>query len=152
MMGFRLRLPNKSVRFLNSLPIEFVRSSLIAVFAVVALEAAASEQDIRNQIALGALAFADNCRKCHQLDGYGEEKLYPSLHDPRLMADKALLIRTILHGGAAHQDESSGAAVRLMPSLGFLTNQEIAAIIAFITNSWGDEVLLVTEQDVGDAR
>jgi len=126
--------------------------SLVTAFAVVGLQAAASEQDIRNQIALGALAFADNCKTCHQLDGYGKEKLYPSLHDARLMADKALLIRRILHGAITSQDGASHETVRLMPSLGFLTNQEIAAIIAFITNSWGSEVLIVTEQEVGDAR
>jgi len=117
-----------------------------------ALQAAASEQDIRDQIALGALAYADNCRKCHQLDGYGEEKLYPSLHNPQLMADRPLLIQTILHGRVAPRQESGGATPRLMPSLDFLTNREVAAIIAFITNSWGDEVLIVTEQEVGQAR
>lgn len=130
----------------------FIKLSLVTVFAVVGLQAAASEQDIRNQIALGALAFADNCKTCHQLDGYGEEELYPSLHDPRLMADKTLLIRTIIHGRIANQDEPGGGTERLMPSLGFLTNKEIVAIIAFITNSWGNEILIVTEQEVADAR
>lgn len=130
----------------------FIKLSPVCVFAVLALQAAASEQDIRNQIALGALAFADNCKTCHQLDGYGEEELYPSLHDPGLMADKALLIRTIIHGRIANQDGLGGGTERLMPSLAFLTNKEVAAIIAFITNSWGDEVLIVTEQEVADAR
>ena len=125
---------------------------LTALFALGASQASASEQDIRNQIALGALTFADNCRQCHQLDGYGEEKLYPSLHNPALMADKALLIRTILHGRVTNRDDTSAASMRLMPSLEFLTDQEIAAIIAFITNSWGDEVMVVTEREVSEAR
>ncbi len=115
-------------------------------------QATASERDIRNQIALGALAFADNCKQCHQLDGYGEEKLYPSLHNPALLADKSLMIKTILHGRAIGQDESGSETGRLMPRLSFLTNQEIAAIIAFITNSWGDEVLIVTDKQIEDAR
>ena len=130
----------------------FAKLSLVMVFAVSVLPASASEQDVRNQIALGALAFADNCKNCHQLDGYGEEKLYPSLHNPTLLADKSLLIRTILHGRSLRQDDSGGETVRLMPSLGFLTNREVAAIIAFITNSWGGEVIVVTEQEVDDAR
>jgi len=130
----------------------FTRLSLVTVLAVLALPAAASEQDIRNQVALGALAFADNCKTCHQLDGYGEEELYPSLHEPRLMENKALLIRTILHGRIANQEETDAGTERVMPSLAFLTNKEIAAIIAFITNSWGDEILIVTEQEVAEAR
>lgn len=130
----------------------FTKLSLVIIFAVLMPQAAASEQDIRNQIALGALAFADNCKTCHQLDGYGEEELYPSLHDPSLMKDKTSLIQTIIHGRIANQEEPGGGTERLMPKLGFLTNKEIAAIIAFITNSWGNEILIVTEQEVADAR
>ncbi len=116
------------------------------------MPAAASEQEIRDNIALGALAFADNCMKCHQLDGYGEEALYPSLHNPTLLRDRSLLIQTILNGRTGHQQSVEGGSMRLMPSLDFLTDAEIVAIIAFITNSWGDQVLEVTEQEVREAR
>lgn len=121
-----------------------------AALLAFALSTTASEQDIRNTIALGALAFSDNCRKCHQIDGYGEEALYPSLHDPALLADRSLLIRTILHGRSG--EGSDGAREPLMPSLDYLTNQEIVAIIAFISNSWGSGMLLVTEEEVDQAR
>jgi mono/diheme cytochrome c family protein len=124
--------------------------SLAALLASVAISATASEQDIRNSIALGALTFADNCSTCHQLDGYGEEALYPSLHNPALLADKPLLIQTILHGRRGHQDDGSDG--QLMPSLDYLTDREIAAIIAFISNSWGSDVLLVTEEEIKAAR
>ncbi len=114
--------------------------------------ASASEQDVRNQIGLGALVFSDNCIKCHQLDGYGQEKLYPSLRDPKLLADKERLIRAILHGRLAVGEVAESEGARLMPRLDFLTNEEIVAIVAFITNSWGDEVIVVSEQDVQNAR
>jgi mono/diheme cytochrome c family protein len=112
----------------------------------------ASEQEIRNSIALGALAFADNCRKCHQIDGYGEEALYPSLHDPALLGDEQLLIKTILSGRSGHVQDSELVTEPLMPALDYLTNAEIVAIIAFISNSWGTKVLVVTEDEVARAR
>lgn len=128
-------------------------SPLIAMILLfTALSGMASERDVRNSIALGALAFADNCEKCHQADGYGEEALYPSLHNPALLADKELLIKTVLNGRMGHVEEGDDGTSRLMPSLDFLTNAEIAAIIAFISNSWGEEVLLVTPEEVQDAR
>lgn len=114
--------------------------------------ASESERDIRNTVALGALAFADNCRKCHQIDGYGEEALYPSLHNPDLLANKELLIRTILDGRMGHQEEGEDGSVRLMPELNFLSNSEIVAIIAFISNSWGRDVLIVSPAEVESAR
>ncbi|HEY8570704.1 cytochrome c [Microbulbifer sp.] len=126
------------------------RISIGALLAAVSLGTMATEQETRNLVALGALAFADNCIKCHQIDGYGEEALYPSLRDPGLLANKPLLISTILHGRTGQQND--GSEEPLMPSLDFLTDREIAAIIAFISNTWGGNVLLVTEDDVNEAR
>ena len=124
--------------------------SIGLLMAGMSLGAAASEQDTRDLIALGALTFADNCKKCHQLDGYGEEALYPSLRDPKLLANKSLLIETLLHGRSAPR--RNGGEEDLMPALEFLTNHEIAAIIAFISNTWGDGVLLVSEEEIKAAR
>ena len=130
----------------------FLKLSFWVLSAVLVLPAAATERDVRNSVALGALVFADNCIKCHQLEGYGEEELYPSLHNPDLLADKALLIQTVLNGRLAHLEDGTESMERLMPALDFLSNREIAAIIVFISNSWGDQVLVVTEQEVEDAR
>lgn len=113
------------------------------------------EQAIRNSIAMGALAFSDNCQACHQPDGYGEEGLYPSLHRPELLADRVALVRTILHGrvrtsGSPVSDEQR--VDRLMPSFEFLSNDEIASIVAFITNSWSAGAQIVTSDEVESAR
>ncbi len=129
-----------------------IAPSLGAALLTLAMSAPASEQDIRNNIALGALSFSDICAKCHRIDGYGEEDLYPSLHNPALLQNKTLLIQTILNGRTGHQQTVEGDEIRLMPSLDFLSDAEIVAIIAFITNSWGGEVLVVTEQEVQAAR
>ncbi len=127
-------------------------SSLGAALLTLAMSSTASEQEIRNNIALGALTFSDICAKCHQIDGYGEEDLYPSLHNPALLQNKTLLIQTILNGRTGHQQNVGGDEITLMPALTFLSNAEIVAIIAFITNSWGGGVLEVTEQEVQEAR
>lgn len=112
----------------------------------------AAEPDLDARITLGEQTFTDNCRKCHQLDGYGEEALYPSLHRQRLLADKALLIQTLLHGRQAQGQSPKGEPAQLMPALDFLSNREIAALIAYISNSWGDEIVVVTEAEVQAAR
>ncbi|WGL15326.1 cytochrome c [Microbulbifer bruguierae] len=120
------------------------------LLAVFSLESAASGQETRDLVGFGALTFADNCKKCHQIDGYGEEALYPSLRDPALLANKKLLIETLLHGRSAPR--RNGGEEDLMPALEFLTDREISAIIAFISNTWGDEVLLVSEEEIKAAR
>ncbi|QKX16643.1 cytochrome c [Microbulbifer sp. YPW1] len=120
------------------------------LLAAFSLESAASEQETRDLVGFGALTFADNCKKCHQIDGYGEEALYPSLRDPALLANKKLLVETLLHGRSAPR--RNGGEEELMPALEFLTDREISAIIAFISNTWGDEVVLVSEEEIKAAR
>ncbi len=134
------------------MPVNFILRLISVALLLTAPSGIASERDVRNSIALGALAFADNCGKCHQADGYGEEGLYPSLHNTALLADKDLLIKTVLSGRMGHVEKGDDGTERLMPSMDFLTNGEIAAIIAFISNSWGDDVLIVTPEEVQDAR
>ncbi|AQQ66237.1 hypothetical protein Mag101_00150 [Microbulbifer agarilyticus] len=124
--------------------------SIGILLATFSLGAVASEQETRDLIGLGALTFADNCKKCHKIDGYGEEALYPSLRNPALLANKPLLIETVLHGRSAPR--RNGGEEDLMPPLEFLTDREISAIIAFITNTWGDEVIVVSEEEVKAAR
>lgn len=126
-------------------------TALVATLLTLTMPAGGSEQEIRNNIALGALAFSDNCARCHRIDGYGEERLYPSLHNPQLLQDKTLLIQTILGGRTGHQQDVEGETT-LMPSLNYLSDTEIVAIIAFISNSWGGDVLMVTPQEVRQAR
>lgn len=126
------------------------RISAGVLFAAISFSAVASAQDTQNLVELGAHTFADNCQKCHQIDGYGEEALYPSLRDPQLLANKPLLIKTILHGRTAQQ--ADGTEEPRMPSLDYLTNREITALIAFISKSWGNEVLLVNSEDITQAR
>lgn len=130
----------------------FARSLLATLLIVSILPASASEKEIRDSVALGALTFSDNCSGCHQLDGYGDAELYPSLHDPALLANRALLIQTILNGRLGHVGKDGSQPQRLMPALGYLTDREIAGIIAFITNSWGDDIVIVSEAEVAAAR
>ncbi len=134
------------------MPTSRIAQALGLASLLFSLPASATEQEIRDDIALGSQVFADVCARCHQENGEGEGGLYPSLHNPALLQDKSLLIQTILSGRSAHREGAGDKDQTLMPSLDFLTDREIVAIIAYITNSWGGEVLVVTEEEVQAAR
>ncbi len=124
---------------------------LLFSLAVPASEPA-SEKEIRDAIALGSQVFGEVCARCHQNNGEGEGGLYPSLHNPALLHDRTLLVQTILSGRKGHHATSGSEDTTLMPSLNFLSDIEIIAVIAYITNNWGGDVLMVSEQEVRDAR
>jgi mono/diheme cytochrome c family protein len=129
-----------------------IQLALLLLLPSLSAQIPAQEQDAQALVELGELTFADNCRKCHQLDGYGEESLYPSLHQPALLADRALLVQTILHGRVNTQPPSGDEAERLMPALDFLSDREIAALVAYISYRWGDDTVIVTEAEVAALR
>ncbi len=119
---------------------------------ILAPEAGADKADLLSTIELGALTYSENCTACHRLDGSGEERLYPSLHNQSLLADKHLLVQTVLNGRMSHQKNAKGKSQRLMPAWDFLTDKEVAAVIAYITKSWGAQMIVVSEEEVAEAR
>jgi mono/diheme cytochrome c family protein len=90
----------------------------------------------------GAQVFADTCIACHQEDGKGKPEEFPPLagnHDlflaPEFPAKVALfgLAGAIEVGGEPFDNE--------MPSFDFLSNEEIAAVVAYVRLQWGNNEL-----------
>ncbi|RIH87543.1 c-type cytochrome [Calidithermus roseus] len=85
----------------------------------------------------GEAAFKANCAMCHGEQGRGN----PALAENRKLQDADFVIRQVLRGS------------RYMPAFGDrLSDREIAAIITFIRNSWGNNYGTVTEGMVKTRR
>ncbi|MDX1618829.1 MAG: c-type cytochrome, partial [Balneolaceae bacterium] len=77
----------------------------------------------------GEQGYLANCASCHQADGGGMERMAASLRDSRRVGgDPENLIRILLHG---LQGEL------MMPAMGTLPDQELAAILTYIRSRWG---------------
>ena len=87
----------------------------------------------------GGRLYLEYCAECHQTDGTGWSDLYPrlagnpivTLHDPEPIID------TVTYG----QGSMMGFHDRL-------TSQEIAAILSYIRNSWGNQASPVDSRQV----
>lgn len=99
--------------------------------------------------------FMTNCMHCHMKDGKGAEPLVPPLHNsPRIMHSKSKAIRQVLHGldnpitiNGIEYNASS------MPSQSELSDQEIADVLNYIRNSWGNKTnTAVKAADVAQER
>lgn len=104
---------------------------LVGVFAMqkaILWSQAASERNLKPDIAQGKQTFASNCAACHGLDARGSERA-PNLVDraeaPRLSDSKLL---HIIHDGIP----ANG-----MPSFRSLESQRIVAIIAYLRTLQG---------------
>ena len=102
----------------------------------------------------GEAIYIDTCSACHNQTGAGVVNIFPRLaNNPVVQQDDATsLVRVVLTGarGAVTQTAPTGPA---MPSLGFrLNDDQVAAVVTYIRNSWGNAAPAVAESDVRALR
>jgi putative membrane-bound dehydrogenase-like protein len=88
--------------------------------------------------------FETYCAPCHQSDGAGMERLAPPLRQsPLVLGQEDSLIRIALHG-------LKGQLV--MPAMGTLDDQQLAAILTYIRTAWGHTGTPIVVETVGRVR
>ncbi|MFP5495468.1 MAG: c-type cytochrome [Gammaproteobacteria bacterium] len=102
----------------------------------------------------GASVYIDNCAACHRTDGHGYTRVFPALAgNPVLQtADATSLINIVLNGGtlpATHRAPSTFT----MPAFAWrLSDQEVADVVSFVRDSWGNKGETVKASQVKDLR
>jgi mono/diheme cytochrome c family protein len=114
--------------------------------------AAMPENDPR--MVAGQAIYHDQCAACHQIDGKGVARLFPSLADSSIARsdDLTSLLRLVLRGSrsVATKDEPTGPG---MPSFAWqLDDEQIAAVATYVRNHWGNPAPAVSPSEVGKQR
>ena len=99
---------------------------------------------------LGEQVYGNKCSACHQLTGQGLPGVFPPLKGSAVVtaADPTEHIRTVLRGlaGKAINGVAYGAA---MPAFADqLSDEEVAAVLNYERNSWGNQAPPVKPEDV----
>ncbi len=102
----------------------------------------------------GAQIYADECSACHQGNGKGSPNMFPALAGSPVVqqADPASLLHVVLRGArsVATPEAPTGPA---MPTFSWiLTDDQIASVLTYIRNAWGNNAPPVTASQVGKAR
>lgn len=102
----------------------------------------------------GAAIYRDNCSACHASKGEGAMPLFPALAGNQIVGQKSseTLSRLVIFGSQAVATPTHPTAPS-MPSLGWrLSDQQIADVLTYVRNSWGNEAAAVNADEVGDVR
>jgi mono/diheme cytochrome c family protein len=116
--------------------------------------ASTSSTPQQSTLKAGAQIYADECAGCHAANGKGTAGLFPALSgSPAVQqTDPASLLHVVLRGARSvgtDQAPTAGA----MPEFGWLlTDDQIAAVVTYIRNAWGNAAPAVTAGEVGKAR
>lgn len=103
-------------------------------------------------ILAGEAVYQQYCISCHLPDGGGVENLNPSLTNaPYVNGDKAKLITTVLNGMS--QQEINGERYNnAMPAFNYLTDQQVADVLTYVRNSFGNKKPAVKATEVSRIR
>jgi glucose/arabinose dehydrogenase len=96
----------------------------------------------------GALVYKNNCAVCHQNDGGGVQDLNaPLIKTDYVLGNKTRLINVLIKG--LHNVEINGEKYsNSMPSHNFLTNKQMADVLTYVRNSFGNKASAVTITEV----
>ena len=105
-------------------------------------------------MSLGKIVYDNYCVACHQANGKGIPPSYPPLDGNRsiTMHVPNNPIRTVLHGGFPPATEGNPRPYGMPPFGQLLSDQEVASVVSYIRNSWGNEAGYVTTVDVNRHR
>ena len=104
-------------------------------------------------MAAGKALYATNCMSCHQANGKGIAGLNPPLIKTSwVLGNKTTLINIVLKGFEAAIEIDGETYENAMPAQPQLTNQQIADVLTYVRNSFGNKASAVTAAEVKTAR
>lgn len=103
-------------------------------------------------IARGKQVYHDQCLACHQVDGLGVQGMNPPLSKTKfVLGDKPTLVKVVLNGmsGVDVEGEDYHGVMAPHPDL---TDQQIADVLTYVRNSFGNKAKAVTPAEVKAIR
>ena len=109
-------------------------------------------KDLEERIKLGKSVYLQNCAACHQPDGQGMKGAFPPLaKSDYLMADKKRAIQVVINGLEGKTVVNGVDYNGVMPALG-LDDEDVANVLSYVFNTWGNKGAEVTRAEVKSAR
>lgn len=114
-------------------------------------EVAAADKDAL--IAKGESVYLANCSACHQPGGTGLPGAFPPLADSDfLQGDRKQVMAAALFGLSGPITVNDVEYNGVMPSLGHLSNEDLAAALTYVFTSWGNDGAAVSVEEVAALR
>jgi nitrite reductase (NO-forming) len=124
-----------------------------APLVAAAAEAAKGTLSKEAQVAAGRALFQGTCSTCHQIDGKGLPNVFPPLaKSDFLNADKKRAIGIVLNGLTGSVTVNGQAFNSVMPPMSQLNDDELANILTYVLNEWGNGGGQIAAKEVTDMR
>jgi mono/diheme cytochrome c family protein len=104
-------------------------------------------------LANGKVLYAKHCVVCHQADGGGVMSLNPPLTKTEyVLGDPTRLINIILKGFNKEIEIDGDTYANPMPALAHLSDQQVADVLSFVRNNFGNKASVISPAQVKKVR
>lgn len=109
-------------------------------------------QVVSEEYETGQKIYTQQCMVCHGPNGKGSEGMFPPLASSEWVNDKGKLMRTVLAGLSGEIEVNGETYNQEMPGFARLTDQELAELLTYIRNSFGNKGSAVIAGEVYEER
>jgi nitrite reductase (NO-forming) len=108
---------------------------------------------LEQQVKAGEALFAGTCATCHQPDGKGMAGVFPPLAKSDYLAKGPKAVAgVVLHGLSGKVTVNGQDYNSVMPPMNQLNDDEVANIVTYVFNSWGNPGGQLSAQEAAEAR
>lgn len=114
-------------------------------------------KDVKKAIS-GAAIFAKNCAMCHQDKGQGLEGVFPPVAQSDFLMERANkkdrveLVQLIDQGRSGKITVNGKEYNGVMTPVSGLSDEEVASVLTYVSNTWGNKAPAFTAEEVATAR
>lgn len=120
---------------------------------VVSLSFVSNHQDLAAVIKRGKVVYEKNCLACHQVNGAGVPRMNPPLIKTKhVLGDKIKLIQIVIKGYDEEVEINGEFYNNPMPAQVQLNDQQVADVLTYVRNSFGNKANAVTISEVKKVR
>jgi mono/diheme cytochrome c family protein len=122
---------------------------------IISFSSKAQSPTVKLSVERGSKVYAAVCMACHQPDGLGVQRMNPPLVKTKwVLGDKKALAKIVINGLKGGEIEIDGDDFHNpMPPQGTqLNDQQIADVLTYVRNSFGNKASAVTIAEVKAAR
>jgi mono/diheme cytochrome c family protein len=112
------------------------------------------KSQLESMMQSGASIYKDRCAACHMDDGKGVPRVYPPLAQNQAVRLKNPInaVRIVLNGGFPPSTEGNPRPYGMPPFYQELSDEQVAAVVTYIRQSWGNTASPVWSVDVQKSR
>ena len=140
----------RSTQHLNDADLRAIAAYLQSLPARPRVSYEPSQLDTKPILDQGAKIYAARCADCHGKQGEGVAGVYPPLSGNSSVNEPTGInaIRVVLLGGFAPATPGNPRPYSMPPFAQQLSDADVAAVVTYIRQSWGNQAPLVQERDV----